>query len=61
MTVLAPSAEEILQKLVRIAYGNPALVQEALANASSESGRVPALEEVVQYILDHRDTPTTES
>lgn len=54
MTVLAPNVEEILEKLVRIARGDPALVQEALGRAATASGRPPTLEEVVDYILEHR-------
>jgi hypothetical protein len=55
MTVLAPGVEEILEKLVRIARGNPALVQEALGRASVQSDRPPTLEQVVDYILTHRE------
>lgn len=54
MTVLASSVEEILEKLVRIAGGDPALVQEALARASSRPAHPPTLEEIVDYILSHR-------
>lgn len=54
MTVLAPSVEEILDKLVRIARGDPSLVQEALGRASTDSARPPTLEQVVDYILEHR-------
>lgn len=54
MTVLPPIVEEILEKLVRIARGDPALVQEALGRAATESNRPPTLEQVVDYILEHR-------
>jgi hypothetical protein len=54
MTVLAPSLEEILEKLVRIARGDPSLVQEALGRAATGSDRPPTLEQVVDYILVHR-------
>jgi hypothetical protein len=54
MTVLAPNVEEILEKLVRIAGGDPALVQQALARAGGKAGEPPALEDVVEYIKKHR-------
>ena len=54
MTVLAPSVEEILEKLVRISRGDPALVQEALGRASTSAALPPTLEQVVDYILAHR-------
>jgi hypothetical protein len=54
MTVLAPTVEQILEKLVRIARGDPSLVQEALGRAATESDRPPTLEQVVDYILAHR-------
>ncbi len=53
MTVLASGVEEILQKLLYIAGGDPALVQEALAHAS-RNNETPKLEEIVDYIEDHR-------
>ena len=62
MTVLAPSVEEILEKLVRIARGDPSLVQEALGRASTDSGLPPTLEQIVDYILAHRkQTPQVAS
>jgi hypothetical protein len=54
MTVLAPPVEQILEKLVRIARGDPSLVQEALGRSATESDRPPTLEQVVDYILAHR-------
>jgi hypothetical protein len=54
MTVLAPPVEQILEKLVRIARGDPSLVQEARGGAATESDRPPTLEQVVDYILAHR-------
>ncbi len=58
MTVLAPSVEEILEKLVRIAGGDPELVQEALARASGKGSQPPTLEEVVEYIVRYRKAAT---
>jgi len=54
MTVLAPGVEEILEKLMRIANGDPALVEQALARAAGELDRPPTLEEVVAYIVTRR-------
>lgn len=53
MTVLASGVEEILQKLLFIAGGDPALVQNALAHAS-RNNETPKLEEIVDYIEAHR-------
>ena len=60
MTVLAPGVEEILEKLMRIANGDPALVEQALARAAGEADRPPTLEEVVRYIVDHRTDAASE-
>ena len=54
MMVLAARTEKILERLVRIARGDPALVQEALGRAATDSNQPPTLEAVVDYILQHR-------
>jgi ferritin-like metal-binding protein YciE len=59
MTVLNPVVEQILDKLVQIAAGNPALVEQALARASAEPGQVPRLEQVVEYIVARRSRATS--
>jgi hypothetical protein len=54
MTTLASRTEEILEKLVRLAYGDFELVQKALADTAKDAGGVPTLEAVVRYIVEHR-------
>lgn len=54
MTTLNPTVEQILDKLVQIAGGDPALVEEALANASGDRAQVPTLEQMVHYIVQRR-------
>jgi hypothetical protein len=54
MTVLSPTVEQILDKLVQVAGGDPALVEEALAKASGNRAQVPTLEQVVDYIVERR-------
>lgn len=56
MTTLTPIVEQILDKLVQVAGGDPALVEEALANASGDRAQAPTLEQVVHYIVDRRHT-----
>jgi hypothetical protein len=57
MTTLASSTEAILEKLMRLAYGDLELVQRALAETARDAGGVPRLEDVVQYIVGHRKPP----
>lgn len=54
MTTLASSTEAILEKLMRLAYGDLELVQRALAETAHDAGGIPTLEAVVQYIVRHR-------
>ncbi len=60
MTLLTPSVEEIVGKLVRIARGDPTLVEEALGRASGQTDRPPTLEQLVDYIVAHRK-PTAQA
>lgn len=54
MMVLAPHVEHIIEKLVRISDGDPALVQEALGRAAGKTDRPRTLDQIVAYILEHR-------
>lgn len=61
MTGLAPSVENVLEKLVEIARGDSMLVQQAFAKAGTQAGRPPTLEEIVAYIEKYRTKEPGES
>lgn len=53
MRIMSKDQQERLDKLAELAYGDFSLVQEALRNA--RPGETPTLDEVVEYILLHRE------
>jgi hypothetical protein len=53
MRIMNKKQETTLSKLIELAQGDFSLVEDALRNATP--GKTPTTEEVVRYILLHRD------
>lgn len=59
MVVTTPKQAQMYDGLIRIALGDIDLVQRAIRIAS-EGKKSADLDKVVKYIIQHRNTPTTE-